>query len=103
MRSRNPPRIRRRRPRPSSASAADINEQLAARIEELELRLKLLEARMRRVAVVERSRPKAAPKARGAEREVVRCPGCLLELPRSKHKDSCVWCGFRFEGLALNQ
>ena len=73
-----------------------------ARIEDLELRLKLLEARVRA----------GLPQARAPQREAARlsrvarrsrprprCPGCLLELPPGRRGDACVWCGFRFEAV----
>lgn len=70
---------------------------LEARILDLELRLKLLEAKVRSVA-------QAAPEGRKAagrpKKERPRCPGCLLELPPGRRGDSCVWCGFYFEAIA---
>ena len=75
----------------------DLCETLAARIEELELRLKLMEARLRNVTAGHREGPqKDEPKH---ARPRPRCPGCLLELPRGKKGDRCVWCGFYFEAV----
>jgi hypothetical protein len=75
---------------------------LEARIEELELRMKLLEARVRagfaqaRVPLREAAR---ASRVARRQRPRRRCPGCLLELPPGRAGDSCVWCGFRFEAV----
>lgn len=75
---------------------------LMARIEDLELRIKLLEARLR-AATFEHPAPKG-PRPQRKERP--RCPGCVLEIPPGRRKESCGWCGFRFEavgGLARRQ
>ena len=73
---------------------------LTSRLEELELRLKLLEARVRKAT--EPKRPKASAKAKKHESGTGhRCPGCTLELPKGKRGEVCVWCGFRFDGVAL--
>jgi hypothetical protein len=68
---------------------------LAARVAEVEQRLRLLEARVRQVAPVPK-RPKAKPRAVPPR---PRCPGCLLELPKGRRGDSCVWCGFSFDAV----
>jgi len=76
---------------------------LKARIEELELRMKLLEARVRNgFAQARAPQREAAQRSRVARRRRPRprCPGCLLELPPGRRGDSCVWCGFRFEAVA---
>ncbi len=70
---------------------------LSARIADLEQRLMLLEARMRRTAAAAESprghRPVPAPRPRP------RCPGCLLELPKGRRGETCVWCGFVFDAV----
>lgn len=79
---------------------------LLSRIADLEQRMKLLEARVRREAAESRSRGRLdvgrpvarvvrTPKARP------RCPGCTLELPPGKKGVQCVWCGFRFDAAEL--
>jgi hypothetical protein len=95
---------RRRRPNPEEA----MRELYAARISELELRIKLLEARVRNVAAdVRKGLPAEGEGAKsGARRpaprvkERPRCPGCLLELPKGRRGESCVWCGFVFDAIA---
>jgi hypothetical protein len=73
---------------------------LTSRLEELELRLKLLEARVRKVTAPQKA--KTAPQRRRPESgKGHRCPGCTLELPQGKRGEVCVWCGFRFDGVAL--
>jgi hypothetical protein len=82
------------------ASSKSRTERLYARIEDLELRLKLLEARMRAVTAWQKDQPKLTKTKRtrpGKPRP--RCPGCVLELPPGRRGDSCVWCGFRFDAL----
>ena len=75
-----------------------------ARIEDLELRVKLLEARVRSAAISAR-RPSPAEvraiKSRAARRsrQRPRCPGCTLELPPGRKGQSCVWCGFQFDAV----
>ncbi|MFT3836656.1 MAG: hypothetical protein QM723_06640 [Myxococcaceae bacterium] len=79
----------------------DDRAKLLQRLEDLELRVKLLEARVR-------STLRAGPKeTAGLEEETSsrprpRCPGCTLELPKGKRGDSCVWCGFQFDALGAN-
>jgi len=76
---------------------------LTTRLEELELRLKLLEARVRTAAQPKAKQGKAGAKATKppANAGAHRCPGCTLELPKGRRGESCVWCGFRFDGVAL--
>lgn len=75
---------------------------LLKRIEELELRVKLLEARVR-ASLPQGRRPtdEAARQSRVERRNRprARCPGCLQELPPGRRGDSCVWCGFRFDAV----
>jgi hypothetical protein len=73
---------------------ADARERLSTRIAELEQRLRRLEARVR-VAPQKVSPSPDRPVKRA--RPQARCPGCLLELPRGRHGEACVWCGFVFE------
>ncbi len=90
---------------PLSPKHLECEVKLAGRIAELELRLKLLEARVRTLAADERRKaegsgaPDQTSKHSERVRERPRCPGCLLELPPGRRGDSCVWCGFRFEAL----
>ncbi|MBX7117094.1 MAG: hypothetical protein K1X64_22445 [Myxococcaceae bacterium] len=77
---------------------------LLARVADLELRMKLLEARVR-AGMVQARRPgieeSTARLSRTARRSRPRqrCPGCTLELPVGRKGDNCVWCGFRFDAL----
>ena len=75
-------------------------DQLLAQVAQLELRVKLLESRVR-ASVAQARRPQAEQSrlSRQARRRrpAPRCPGCLLELPAGPRRDTCVWCGFRFE------
>ncbi|HYR54732.1 MAG TPA: hypothetical protein VEM39_01360 [Myxococcaceae bacterium] len=78
-------------------------EKLSARIADLELRIRLLEARFR-ASAAEEARRRALESGKGAKAAVPprprpRCPGCLLESPPGRRGDSCVWCGFRFEAV----
>ncbi|HME92568.1 MAG TPA: hypothetical protein VKE49_14150 [Myxococcaceae bacterium] len=93
-------------PRHPTSRELECEERLAARIAELELRLKLLEARVRTLAADESRRKASEGQEAGGKqkpaapaRERPRCPGCLLELPPGRRRDSCVWCGFRFEAV----
>ncbi len=76
---------------------------LHARIAELEQRIQLLEARMRRVVAEAEGKGQAEGKGRKPAARSVRprprCPGCRLELPKGPRGESCVWCGFMFEAL----
>jgi len=74
---------------------------LRARIEELELRVKLLEARVR-TGLVQGRRPIDEVRVRSAQarRSRPRCPGCHLELPAGRRSESCVWCGFQLDAVA---
>jgi len=77
------------------APIEDGRERLQARIAELEQRLQLLEARVRRVAVT--SEEKGDKSDGRTPRPRPRCPGCRLELPKGRRGECCVWCGFYFE------
>jgi len=89
-----------------STLSDDERARLLDRIGDLEQRMKLLEARVRREAAETRSRGRievGRPVARvvrtpKAER---RCPGCTLELPKGPKGVQCVWCGFRFDAAEL--
>jgi hypothetical protein len=75
-------------------------DQLLAQVSQLELRVKLLESRVR-ASVAQARRPQAEQSRLSRQarrrRSTPRCPGCLLELPAGPRLKSCVWCGFRFE------
>lgn len=94
---------REHRPPRSRQEDADCSIRLAARIEDLELRIKLLEARVRAFTAERRmlaSEESAKPGRKGRRtRPRPRCPGCMLELPPGKRGETCVWCGFRFEAV----
>jgi hypothetical protein len=72
------------------------------RVVQLEERLALVEAKVRRLGAQTEALARVAeprmPKIR-APRERPRCPGCRLELPKGRRGDSCVWCGFVFDAL----
>jgi hypothetical protein len=70
---------------------------LADRVADLELRIRLLEARLRQVAG--RSAPEGRGRSSNDLKPQPRCPGCLLELPKGRRTESCVWCGFVFDAL----
>lgn len=75
----------------------ELSARLSARIADLEQRLMLLEARMRRTAAAVES-----PRGRRqgpTPRPRPRCPGCLLELPKGRRAETCVWCGFVFDAV----
>jgi len=72
-------------------------ERLAARITDLEDRLMLLEARVRRSAAEAEGRRTHKPVR--VTRPRPRCPGCLLELPKGRRGETCVWCGFVFSAV----
>jgi hypothetical protein len=57
----------------------------------------MLEARLREVA--SRQTPSVRPKTHPDRAAKLRCPGCLLELPKGRRGDSCVWCGFVFDAV----
>ena len=76
----------------------DDRATLIRRLEDLELRVKLLEARVRSAFSKARVRDEA-PDEEGRGRPRPRCPGCTLELPKGKRGDSCVWCGFQFDAV----
>jgi hypothetical protein len=80
---------------PFEASQAE----LILRIADLEHRVRLLEAKVRQVASLaaeKEGRPEGRAQPKGG---LARCPGCCLELPRGRKRDSCVWCGFVFESM----
>ncbi len=92
--------------RRSSTMNDDERRKLLFRIDELELRMKLLEARVRRDAAETRSRGRidvGRPLARVVRtpRKRPRCPGCTLELPKGRRGVQCVWCGYRFDAYEL--
>ncbi len=91
------------RPKRSSDASNLEKAKLLARIDELETRVKILEARVR-TGLVQGRRPQEEARARGAvarrSRPRVRCPGCTLELPAGRRGESCVWCGFQFAAVA---
>lgn len=74
-------------------------ERLSARVAELEQRVMLLEARLRRTVAEQKARRGKGPVRTARPRP--RCPGCLLELPKGRRhdKDTCVWCGFVFAAV----
>jgi hypothetical protein len=77
---------------------------LLARVADLELRMKLLEARVRagmaqgRRHGIEEANSRLSRAARRS-RPRQRCPGCTLELPAGRKGEKCVWCGFRFDAF----
>ncbi len=79
----------------------DDRAKLLQRLEDLELRVKLLEARVRSTLKAG-SRETGVPADDESARPRPRCPGCTLELPKGKRGDSCVWCGFQFDALGAN-
>jgi hypothetical protein len=92
--------------RRSQTLSADEKRALLERIADLELRMRLLEARVRREAAEARSRGRlddlaASSKAVRPQRPRPRCPGCTLELPKGPRGEECVWCGFRFDAWEL--
>ncbi len=96
MRTPSAKAIRRRHPSPGPSG--DGAQLLSARIADLELRLKLLEARMRDLVAAPKTELTGAKKGR-ARKVRDRCPGCVLELPAGPRGSSCVWCGFKFEAV----
>jgi hypothetical protein len=84
---------------------ADERARLLARIEDLELRVRLLESRLRNLSGQARLSAQAGEavrqkrEARGPARRRPRCPGCTLELPAGRKGEACVWCGFRFDAV----
>ncbi len=65
---------------------------LRDRVGELELRVRSLERKLKPPAPV-------ALKAARPGKPRPTCAGCLLELPRGRRGESCVWCGFRFDAV----
>ena len=90
-----------RSPARRQPSDAEIHARLSARIEALEDRVRRLEQHVRRTASA--LRPPATTSAKAAkarpQRPRPRCPGCTLELPRGRRKETCVWCGFHFAAV----
>ena len=89
---------------PRQPSSPGETEQLRARIAELEDRLRLLEAHVRRLnaqtsALAQTSR-RPLPRV-PATRPRPRCPGCRLELPKGRRGEACVWCGFVFDAVRM--
>ncbi len=88
------------RSRPGKSASAGLSNdervRLLVRIDDLELRVKMLEARVR--AVGQSTRRAEPEKKRGAvlrrARPRPRCPGCTLELPVGRRGESCVWWGY---------
>ena len=89
-----------RRQPPSSPET----EQLRARVAELEDRLRLLEAHVRRLnaqaAALAQTSRRPLPRMPAA-RPRPRCPGCRLELPKGRRGEACVWCGFVFDAVRM--
>jgi hypothetical protein len=83
-------------PRTRRKIEAGDTDRLAVRVAELELRIRMLEARIREVAPTPK---KGKAKAQRLGRPRPRCPGCLLELPKGRRGESCVWCGFFFDAV----
>jgi len=75
----------------------DDRARLLQRLEDLELRVKLLEARVR--STLSKASAREAGDEDVSSRPRPRCPGCTLELPKGKRGDSCVWCGFQFDAV----
>jgi hypothetical protein len=86
---------------PRSKRKEPETAKLRSRIEELELRVKLLEARVR-TGLVQGRRPIDEVRVRSAQarRSRPRCGGCHLELPPGRRGESCVWCGFQLDAVA---
>ena len=75
-----------------------VCEPLAERIADLELRIKLVEGRLRQLASAQRSEGSPVEPARKG-RPRARCPGCHLEIPVGRRGDNCIWCGFYFSAV----
>jgi hypothetical protein len=88
--------LRRRTQSPSPMPGLDP---LAERVADLELRLRLLEARLRQVTGPSAHSEARNPRGSNEQKPRPRCPGCLLELPKGRRGESCVWCGFVFDAL----
>lgn len=74
------------------------------RLDDLELRVKLMEARLRHFEPAARRADaprevKGRPAKPRRARARPRCPGCTLELPLGSRGETCVWCGFHFDAL----
>jgi hypothetical protein len=76
---------------------------LSARIEALEARVRQLERQLRGAAtpahtpVPTKGEGPPGPRKQGRARP--RCPGCMLEVPRGRRRETCVWCGFHFAAV----
>lgn len=86
------------RSRRAQTSPADAEQRLSARIGDLEQRIRMLEAHLRRLSA-EEQKPARGRKPAPPARPRPRCPGCKLELPKGRRGDACVWCGFIFDAL----
>jgi hypothetical protein len=90
--------------KPTPGLDEDRFARMAARIEDLENRVRLLEAHLRDLKALSRAggatlpgAKQRAPAARARPR--ARCPGCSLELPKGRRGETCVWCGFMFSAV----
>jgi len=81
-------------------SRADVDEATQARLQDLELRVKQLEARLRATLSAARHGPVKGRKVAAPVSRRPRCPGCTLELPVGRRGEACVWCGFRFDAVS---
>ena len=92
------------RPSRRQAPTAEEADQLRSRIAELEDRLRLLEAHVRRLtaqtSALAQTARRPLPKVPAA-RPRPRCPGCRLELPKGRRGEACVWCGFVFDAVRM--
>ncbi len=76
-----------------------MRERLGSRVLDLERRVMLLEAKVRLTTAELKQRPAAKAPLVKLGRPRPRCPGCLLELPKGRKGETCVWCGFVFSAL----
>ena len=77
---------------------------MSARVADLEIRVRLLEAKVRELTAHQRQAEAAKPPSKVPTRAArtrarPRCPGCLLELPKGRRGETCVWCGFMFSAV----
>ena len=82
-----------------SLSDADVAVRLTGRIAELEDRIRALELRVARVSRSSERLAGEKTALRPPLPSASRCPGCLLELPRGRRGNACVWCGFVFSAV----